>query len=345
MNHFKTAPIKLSDGLASNGLRDLQILRVGKFYNERYGDFSISEKMLSEMVSNFQTGIRGIVPALDYSHDSEGVAAGWFKELYLSEDKQELWAKIEMTPNGEKTLAEKEFGYLSAEFETNYQTNEHPIKKVGAVLLGAGLTNRPVIKQMKSAIQLSEGDSMDVKELQDKLSAAEAKMLGMEEKEKMLMETAGVDSLDAIMEMVGKTKKPDEALLAEKDALLAEKEVLESEKKELSEKLSLSEKALAETKKENTFTVMLSEGKVCVAQKEAFLKDDMVEFAKNASSLNLSEKGHGKSPEGESDLGAEDKILELAEKMSKENKLSLGEAISKVRKQNPELVKKLQEKK
>jgi phage I-like protein len=164
MSQFQMPLIKLSETMPTNGVRRLQVLRVGKFFNERYGNFEITANMLSEMVSNFKSGVRGVVPALDFSHDSEGVAAGWFKDLLLSENGQELWADIEMTPRGEKSLAEKEFGYLSAEFDSSYQTNEVPVKKVGAVLLGAGLTNRPVIKEMKSAILLSEGEAMTIKE-------------------------------------------------------------------------------------------------------------------------------------------------------------------------------------
>lgn len=340
--HFKSYPIALSeDSSSAVGTRKLQILRTGDFTNEKYGAFKITKPMLSEMVDNFKTGIRGVVPALDYSHESEGVAAGWFKELFTEKDGQELWANIEMTPKGEKVLSDREFAYTSAEFDTNYSTNENPVRKVGAVLLGAGLTNRPVIKNMQSVIQLSEGETMDIKELEEKLVGVEGKLSEKEEFEKKLMEGLGVESLEQVMEMIT-------AMKGEKEKLAE----TETEVKEVKEKLELSEKKLVEvstellnSKKESEFNIMLSEGKVCVAQKESFIKNDMVEFVKNAQAMNLSENGHGNTTEIEvKDPTA--KITTLAEEMIKENsRMSFTEAVSKVRKENPELVKKLQEKK
>ena len=138
---------------APNRIRKMQILRVGTFTDPRYGKFKITKQMLSEMVQNFHAGVRGVIPALDYKHDSEDIAAGWFKNLYLEGD--ELWADVEMTPRGSKVLSDKEFGYVSADFDTQYIDNEHQ-KNYGCVLLGAGLTNRPVVKRMESVVQLKE---------------------------------------------------------------------------------------------------------------------------------------------------------------------------------------------
>ena len=145
---------------AQNRIRKMQILRVGTFHDPRYGKFSITKKMLGEMVQNFVDGVRGVRPALDYKHESEGISAGWFKDLYMVDD--ELWAEIEMTPRGEKVLADKEFGYVSADFDTEYRDNETGLNH-GCVLLGAGLTNRPVVKRMESVIQLSEKDAVSKK--------------------------------------------------------------------------------------------------------------------------------------------------------------------------------------
>ena len=333
-NIYKTPLIQLSEASATDTVKPIQVLRTGDFHHGPYGNFKISSQMLSEMVDNFQNGIRGIKPALDYGHDSEGIAAGWFKRLWLSDDKSELWGEVELTPMATKKLSDKEYGYVSAEFDPAYETNETPKKKVGAVLLGAGLTNRPVIKEMKPVIELSEGGKMDVKELEEKLMNAEKKLGEYEDKMKKLMENSGSDDLEKIMEMIAMSKKAPEL-----DVELAD---MKKEMMAKDEKLALSEKKLAETQKEMQFTVMLSEGKVCAAQKEAFLKGDMVEFAKNAQAMNLSEKGHGNTPKDDG-VNPEDKILELASKMSDEKKITLSEAISKVRKENPELVKKIKE--
>jgi phage I-like protein len=337
-NIFKAPPIQLSEDSSESNTRKMQILKVGEFFHEKYGKFQITQKMLSEMVTNFKAGVRGVRPALDYSHNSEDVAAGWFRDLYLENDS-ELWADIEMTPKGTKVLSDKEFGYTSAEFDPAYQTNETPMRKVGAVLLGAGLTNRPVIKNMKPVIELSEGGKMDIKELEEKLAGYEKQLADKSEFEKKLMEVAGVESLEQIMEQIQKMKGENPELMEKKEELdkaLAEKEEL---KKELSEKTN----ALKLAEKEVEFTVLLSEGKACVAQKDAFLKGDMMEFAKNSQAMNLSEKGHGKGiPK---DVDAENEIIKLAKEKVTAEGIQFSEAVSKVRKENPDLVKKLQEKK
>lgn len=335
MSHIlRTMPIQLSESQEGK-VKELQILKTGNFKTPKYGSFVITTEMLSDMVKNFSDGVRGIVPALDYAHDSEGVAAGWFKKLFTKNDGQELWALVEMTPKGEKTLSDKEYAYISADFDQSYETNETPIRKLGCVLLGAALTNRPVIKNMKGAVQLSEEKESEMdKDL-------EKKMMAMEKQLEELYKLADVESFDGLKKKLGEMNKE-----------VKELEESEKEKKELSEslgktssKLEAHEKTIKELteknvklEKEVSFSTLLSEGKACMAQKEAFMSGDMIEFAKKSSELNLSEKGHGKS--GKSDKSPEDKIMLLAEeKMKERDTLTLSEAISEARKENPELVK------
>lgn len=151
------APLEVGKTEKGNTLRKMQVLRTGTFTDPRYGKFPITPKMLSDMVKNFSEGVRGVIPSLDYKHESDDIAAGWFQKLYTVNDGDnvELWAEIELTPRGEKTLSDKEFGYISADFDSDYCDNETGVKH-GCVLLGAGLTNRPVIKRMESVIELSE---------------------------------------------------------------------------------------------------------------------------------------------------------------------------------------------
>lgn len=353
-------------------LREMQILKTGKFYDPRYKWFEITEKVLSEMISNFQTGVRGIVPALDYAHESEGAAAGWIKELYLKDGEKgqkELWGKVELTPRGQKTLSDKEFGYISADFDDNYQDNESG-KKHGAVLLGAALTNRPVIKRMDAVIQLSEGgdpvaekikeliaegypqdqavaiakdmeeknklsetkgDSMDPKEMEKKLMDAE-KQLGDYKK---LMEDNGVDSVEGLMKMIAELKakveamKPAEIELGDMKKQLSE---MKTKNADLEKKIQLSEK-------DAEFTKLLSEGKVVAAQREAFIEGDVKKFAELSQAMKTTESGHGGSGSGEGgDVEAE--ILKEAKKLSEEQKIPLNKAISQVLSTNKTLAEK-----
>lgn len=142
--------------LSENEVSDLvQLFRTGTFYHSEYGQFQIKPEDLKTMEHNFKNKVRGIDIAIDYKHDSEDIAAGWIQSLELSNDGTELWAKVDWTPQGKKVLSEKEFRYLSPDFTFNYQDNES-LKKFGPVLLGAGLTNRPTIKNMEPVVELSE---------------------------------------------------------------------------------------------------------------------------------------------------------------------------------------------
>lgn len=359
------------DGLALLGdeerIRSMQILRTGAFSDPRYGRFEITKDMLSQMVANFSEGVRGVIPALDYKHESDDVAAGWFKRLWLSDEGNELWADIEMTPKGEKILGDKEFGYVSADFDTEYQDNES-LKKFGCVLLGAGLTNRPVIKRMESVIQLAEKDKDPVGEKISKLvkegypqDQAVAIALEMERKGKL---SEGEQRMEEKM-------KEMEAKLSEMEAKLAESEKMcgeykkkleemegmkkpegemmpEEDKKEIEIELASAKKELAEAKsklalneKTAEFSKLLSEGKAVEAQREAFISGDMKEFIAKSTPVKLAEQGHSATPPVESEKDPQEEILAQAKKLSEEKKISLKEAISAVLKINPKLAEKI----
>jgi len=359
------------DGLALLGdeerLRSMQILRTGEFSDPRYGRFEITKKMLAQMVKNFSEGVRGVIPALDYKHESDDVAAGWFKRLWLASDGEELWADIEMTPKGEKILGDKEFGYVSADFDTEYQDNES-LQKFGCVLLGAGLTNRPVIKRMESVIQLAEKEdkvgekisklvkegypqdqavaiAMDMErkgklaegeqQMEEKMKEMEAKLADMEaklaESEKMCGE---YKQKLADMEAM---KKPEGEMMPEEEKKPEIEIELASAKKELAEvkaKLELNEKT-------SEFQKLLSEGKAVEAQRESFISGDMKEFIAKSVPVKLAEQGHSAAPPVESEKDAQEEVLSLAKKLSEEKKISMKEAISSVLKTNNKLAEKI----
>lgn len=336
--NMKMTRFILNDSLAAvtagDRIRKMQICRVGTFTDPRYGTFQITKLMLDEMVANFKRGVRGVIPALDYKHESDDVAAGWFKDLYVEGD--ELWANIEMTPKGEKVLADKEFGYVSADFDTGYTDNETN-EKFGCVLLGAGLTNRPVIKRMESVIQLSEkeaptkGEPMNEEE-KKKLADMEAKLASY----KKLEEDMKCADPEALMQMIMELKKKVEDMEGKKPEMEVELMSAKKELAEVKEKLTLTEKT-------GEFTKLLSEGKACEAQREAFLKGDMAEFVAKAQAIKLAEQGHATTTEAAPATAsdAEDKVLEEAKKLSEEKKMSMKDAISEVLKNNKQLADKI----
>lgn len=323
-NSYRLPGIKLSDDFfAPNGeiKDDIEVLRVGKFYmdeNENYVE--VTKDYLASMVKNFAENARGIDIMLDYKHDSDAEAAAWFKEVYLAEDGTVLRSKVDWTPPGREKVSNKEYRYISADFHPNYQDNESR-KKFGPTLLGAGLTNRPVVKGMQPVV-LSENTN-NIGDNQ------------MTEEEKKQFEDLKNKNKELTEKLAAKAKEGKEQKFSE----------VEAENKKLKEQIALAEKKSQEEKmlaeKKSDFDKMLSEGKAVEAQREAYMEDDFKKFAENAGSVNLSEKGSGIDPKSDlnkdSQTPAQDKVIELAEKMVKEEKVSFSEATRKVLSEDKEL--------
>lgn len=132
------------------------ITRTGVFYDPRYGEFSISPALLDEMVRNFIARTYGQDIHVDVSHHSENGSAGKFVRLFIDGDR--LRGEVEWTPYGRKAITERGYQYLSADIDMNFHDNESRLAH-GAVLRGAGLTIRPVIKRL-DPVQLSEPASL-----------------------------------------------------------------------------------------------------------------------------------------------------------------------------------------
>jgi len=332
MKYFRSNPIKLGE-MAFVGPEhisdDIQILRVGTFFHEGQA-IQVKKKDLKNMIKNHESNVRGIDLMLDFSHNSDGEAAAWFQTIYLSEDEKELWAKVDWTEGGANAVREKKYRYISADFNFAYKDNE-TLKEYGPTLLGAGLTNRPVVKKMnptilsedKKTTQYQEGEKME-----DELKKKNAEL---EEENKNLKK-----------KLEEKSKELSEDETAKREAKLQERE----DAVKLSEEKIESDKV--EAIKKGKFDTMLSEGKSVEAQREAFMNDDMEKFVENAAKpgdINLSETGHGKNgseskSDNDSETPAQDEVMKLAEKKSKEDKIDLGDAISFVLSEDSKLADK-----
>ncbi len=325
---FKTRPsvIKLDD--ASLAPKEVQLLRTGTYNHDVYGKFVVDKKTLSDMIENWKANVRGVDLAIDYSHENEKIAAGWIADLILTNDGTELWAKVDWTPKGKQVLVEKEFRYLSPEFNLEYEDKELG-QTFGATLLGAGLTNRPFIKRMAPTVELTElteGELEDMKTLQEAITeiANLTKKLSEMEVEKKKLEE-GQKAMD------GMSPEQMMAKIKELEALVAQ---LKGEK-EASEKKAMEDKACAE--KKSKFDKLLTEGKAVEAQREAFMKDDMEKFISLSEKPSLNAQGSGgdsskeEKADDKSETPAQDKVIELAEKLVAEKKVkSLSEGISAV---------------
>jgi phage I-like protein len=324
--------IEGGDATLDSGYEEVQLLRSLKSKHEYYGEVNVTPEMLLQMKANFDNKVRKLDLAIDYYHESWGHAAGWIQNVELREDNTELWLKVDWTKNGKQKIMEKEIKYISAEFDTDY-TDEETGEKFGAVLLGAGLTNRPFVKEMKA---LFDERFKDTKYKQNE------KGVRMEF-EKLLEALAGLSDEQKAQVLEKLNAMPKESV---DEQLATKQEEVKEKEKELSEvkvKLAELETFKLNSEKEKEFIVLLSEGKAVEAQRAAYLAGDMKNFVANAQVLNLSEKGTGKGAEETKKPLTHDeaynKVRELAEVMSKENKIDFSEAVSKVLRQNVELEK------
>jgi hypothetical protein len=144
----------------------IQIAKTGEFQSKRYGEFAITRSDLSEMLHNFKN-VTPKAPTelpVDYDHLSmdpkkplDGVAAGWFKDLELREDGDELWGLIAWTPRAAEAIRNGEYKFVSPSFVKNHVHKDG--SEIGATLLAAAVTNHPFLEGM-SALTLYSFSAM-----------------------------------------------------------------------------------------------------------------------------------------------------------------------------------------
>lgn len=336
--------LQLSDGIDRNGIKHVQLLRVGRFAHPAAPDgaFDITPEMLLKMKANFDGNARrldkGEIP-VDYGHKTDGKAAGWIEHIELEDDNTSLWVDINYTAEAEKSIMEREWRFISADIDFEYKDNESDML-LGPVLLGAGLVNRPHIKSMK-AVFSEVGET----ETDNEESTKENKGFSMtpEEMMKKIGELeAMISSLKAQMQ-ASEEGKADAEIKAE-DASKEADSMKEQLKEAQATVLKLTEEKEA-VSKEAKFNEYLSEGKVVPAQKEAFMsmKLELAEsLFKDAKAANFSDNGHGKDAQkkttDDGEKAASTIVDERAAELMKENKnLKLGEAYSQVLSEDSDL--------
>jgi len=294
---------------------EVQILRTGSF-NDSFGEITINQDDLREMISNFDSYARRTDIALDEGHNNGGKAFGWIKRLYLVDDT-ELWGSIEFNELGKTTVNDKQYRYLSAEFAFEYTDNETGTS-YGTTLFGVALTNRPFVKEMKPLtfkeinMPAPVKDTTDVTKILTDMDAMKVQMTEMSTK---------------LTEQETKSKKLSDDLEVQikKNIELVDKNKAIEKKKEFDEKLNA--------------------GLVCEAQRDAYMKDDMMAFISNIAKPNLQAQSTNFTDDGHEKVGdVQDEVISLAKAKVKEDaKLTLSEAIVHVLKEKPALSKKYNE--
>lgn len=134
----------------------IQVAKLGRFKDPRYGTFEITAQDVSSWVKNLAEHFGGEVPidrdhATDKGTSSEAMA--WIRNLAVEGDA--VTADVEWTPAGEELVRQKRYRYISPTFVSVLKDQQGTTK--GPALLRAALTNNPFLHDMP-AVSLDAGD-------------------------------------------------------------------------------------------------------------------------------------------------------------------------------------------
>jgi hypothetical protein len=341
----------------------IQLFRTGTFRKDmpdgKSVTFTITRSDLEAMEENWKNKVRGQDIAVDFAHKSDEEAAAWITDIAIEDTPRgsTLWAEVDWTTDGYAAVAGRKFRYMSPDFAFAWKDNETG-QTYGPTLFGAGLTNRPVIKNMAPTVELTEVDDMAKKVTKkvSEMTAEELRLKLAEEKDEEKKELLQL-RLDEMAEGEGDDEEEGEEEAAEEpppaeskkkggkavdDMSLDElKAAFQKQCEELAEMKKGMAKQLAESQtreKEASFTMLCAEGKAVPAQKDAFMKGDMVKFAELAQPVKLSTVGDTGAPATKPSTSAQDEVLKLAEEAKKAGRVTkTGDAISLVLSENKEL--------
>lgn len=154
--------------LENAGVVWIEAMPAKTWHTAQYGDVAITPEKLHRFVENFKANVRGQEIATDYEHGLDPAkgtkASGWYRDFDVRPNDNgtlSLWAAVEFTETAKQELKDKEWKYFSLDWYDYYnhpETNElHE-----DVVVGGGLTNRPVAKGMVpinfSEVFIASGD-------------------------------------------------------------------------------------------------------------------------------------------------------------------------------------------
>lgn len=229
--------------------KKIQIMPVGEWDTVPYGKLTITHDDISQMVDNFEQGVRaGDTLPIDVDHDGKE-AAGWMTALKAEDDG--LWASVEWTALGEKLLGEKRYKFFSPEFNPEYTDPENKKVNLKNVLIAGSLVNRPLFKELQPLIASDQ--------LTGKKTGVMLFIEHMDYKELLKKKTAGeklTADEDAFVNANAKASEEDAEAEAEKKK---EEEVAKKKASEEEAKAEAAKKDEAKKGKESLVTISASE--------------------------------------------------------------------------------------
>lgn len=234
MKNFRyVSPIPIKN-LYESKKSTIEVLRTGKLF---FGGITVTKTMLRDYVRNFKKNVYGQgddIP-VNLSHDREGEAAGWVRNLFV--DGNSLMAEVEWTILGFEKIKKNLFKFISAELAPILPDHETG-KEMRNVFIGAALTNIPALKGQRAIALSEELKSLINKSMLKKLIENYKKRTFVlkEDKEllKKLLEEASPEEKEEVKDDVAAVDaKPEEEKKEEPSD--EEKEAAEAEAKEEAE--------------------------------------------------------------------------------------------------------------
>src|SRR6266404_5135141 len=143
---FTLSPVGLLNFAEGDDGVWIDALEAKTYHTPEYGEVPVSATKLQNLADSFKNSIRGIDIATDYNHGKDaakgGKASGTIKDAAVEGNKLRL--KVAFTDTAKAEIKAGEWKYFSSDW-TDVYTHEDG-KKHFDVLLGGGLTNRPVAK-------------------------------------------------------------------------------------------------------------------------------------------------------------------------------------------------------
>jgi phage I-like protein len=269
----KFGTINLHEGLP----HIIEIARVAEGEHPSYGKLKITQEHLESMEKNFRSNAVGVDLAVNEDH-RKNEAFGWFKDLFLSFDKQTLYGQVKWNKKGTQALSEKEYRYFSPEFRFNY-VHPHTGEEFGPTLLGGALTNYPFLK-MEAITELNQKQQPEGKTVSEKtieLAVHNEKVVELSNK---------------ISDLQGKLDAKDASIV------------------DLNDKVSKLESEIESAKKQAAHKKLFDEGKINKAQLVALNEGKtFLEVLALNEKMNMDGKGSSDAPKGDT--------IELSEKEKK----------------------------
>jgi len=246
----------------------IEVASVVSGFHASYGKVEITKQDLISFKNNFDSGVVGVDLSIDFDHETRE-AAGWIKEVFLSDDGTVLMAGVRWTPKGALSLSDREFRYFSPEFNRNW-VHPHTGKVHGPTLLGGALVNRPFLKM--DAIVTMKDKQGDTKVDTITLSDHNAKVSGLEKE-------------------ISDFKLSEQTV---KNTLLGVK----AENEKLSEEINTLKTDADKAKRDAEINLLFTEQKINQAQKDAMLDGkSMVEILQLGEKMNVTPAGTDKTNE------------------------------------------------